>query len=85
MTPSTEPDPLKELEAENARLVALLEAHGIAWHQASAAQAPVLTPSEPSRLSTAEKLAFCDHALMCMTAKHGCSVAVSWPANGPRW
>ncbi|MEP6877191.1 MAG: DEAD/DEAH box helicase family protein, partial [Burkholderiales bacterium] len=57
MTPSIEPDPLKKLEAENVRLVALLEAHGIAWRQASAAQAPVLTPSEPSRLSTAEKLA----------------------------
>jgi superfamily II DNA or RNA helicase len=57
MTPSTEPDPLKELKAENARLVALLEAHGIAWRQASAADAPVPTPAEPSRLSTAEKLA----------------------------
>ena len=57
MMPSTEPEPLKKLEIENARLVALLEAHGIAWRQASATDAPVPTPAEASRLSTAEKVA----------------------------
>ena len=57
MTPGTEQDPLKKFETENARLVALLEAHGIAWRQATATVAPVPTLAEPSRLSTAEKLA----------------------------
>lgn len=67
----TEPADLKALQAENARLVALLESHGIAWRgtpPASAQQlaltartpAPLATP--PTRvpqphLSTAEKVA----------------------------
>jgi hypothetical protein len=47
---------LEQLQTENARLVALLEANGIDWRQAPAAivAAP---PVEPSRLSTAEKVA----------------------------
>jgi superfamily II DNA or RNA helicase len=48
---------LASLQAENARLIALLEAHGIEWRlqqQPNAVPAPEL---EPSRLSTAEKVA----------------------------
>ena len=45
------------LRAENARLAALLEAHGIEWRLPPEA-APVITiASEPSRFSTAEKVA----------------------------
>jgi hypothetical protein len=43
------------LQAENARLIALLEAHGIEWRLSQQA-APVAHESEPSRLSTAEKV-----------------------------
>lgn len=47
---------LAALQAENARLIALLETHGIDWHppQPVAARPP---EAEPSRLSTAEKVA----------------------------
>ena len=58
-----EVDPILELEwqlAENARLIALLESHGIEWRlppppgtQPSSASQP---PSEPSRLSTHDKV-----------------------------
>ncbi len=51
--------PLIELRAENARLVQLLEAHGIAWKKL-ADPVPVQRPakvSEPSKLSTDEKVA----------------------------
>lgn len=49
-------DPLAELQAENARLVALLEAHGIEWRQPLP---PISTvgETESSRLSTADKVA----------------------------
>lgn len=47
-------DDRAELQAENARLVALLEAHGIEWRPPSR---PATQPAEPSRLSTEEKLA----------------------------
>src|SRR4051794_23159945 len=58
----TEHDAFAALQAENARLAALLELHGIEWRPPTS---PVLaTPpseprpeSEPSRLSTAEKVA----------------------------
>lgn len=46
-------DELARLRAENARLVSLLEAHGIAWQQ----PVPVLTPSANSSLNTDEKVA----------------------------
>ena len=46
-----ERDPLLELKAENARLIALLEANGIQW------RAPPASTPEPSRLSTGEKVA----------------------------
>src|SRR5690606_24795049 len=54
-----EPDELAKLKAENARLIELLESHGIEW------RLPTLSPEvptipEPSRLSTDEKVAlFC--------------------------
>ena len=47
-------DELAALRAENTRLIALLESHGIEWRPLSKPAAP---PAEPSRLSTAEKLA----------------------------
>ena len=55
---SHESDELTRLRAENARLIALLESHGIDWRHdpaPTAASAP-LSP-EPSNLSTAEKVA----------------------------
>ncbi len=50
------PDPLTALQAENARLIALLEAHGIDWRLPQPAAATVHEPG-PSRFSTAEKVA----------------------------
>ena len=49
-------DSLESLQAENARLIALLESHGIAWRQQ---QPTVFVAREPelSRISTAEKVA----------------------------
>jgi len=49
-------DELSALLAENARLIALLESHGIEWRQSQPA-APVEREPEPSRLSAAEKVA----------------------------
>jgi superfamily II DNA or RNA helicase len=51
-----ERDPLLELKAENARLIALLEANGIQWRTPLEHLPPVSMP-EPSRLSTDEKVA----------------------------
>jgi superfamily II DNA or RNA helicase len=48
-------DPLAALRAENARLIALLESHGIDWHLAAESNPPRPEP-EPSRLSTDEKV-----------------------------
>lgn len=47
---------LAKLQAENARLIALLESHGIEWHPRQSV-ATVSREPEPSRLSTAEKVA----------------------------
>lgn len=44
------------LRAENDRLIALLESHGIDW-QASQSKTHKVRETEPSRLSTAEKVA----------------------------
>jgi superfamily II DNA or RNA helicase len=55
---SHESDELTRLRAENARLIALLESHGIEWRRPptpTTASAP--QPSEPSNLSAAEKVA----------------------------
>jgi hypothetical protein len=52
-------DPLAALQAENGRLVALLKACGIDWRWPLDAQAALSTlkGTEPSRLSTPEKVA----------------------------
>lgn len=46
---------LAALQAENARLAALLEVHGIEWRQSGSSALAVREP-EPSGLSTAEKV-----------------------------
>ena len=52
-----EPDELIRLRAESARLVALLESHGIDWrHPPTLTTASNLPPSEPSNLPTAERV-----------------------------
>ena len=64
----TERADLKALQAENARLVALLESHGIAWRSTKTAdpqqltlaehtQVPPLEQAPQASLSTAEKVA----------------------------
>lgn len=52
----TERDPLLDLKAENARLIALLEANGIQW-RAPLEHVPFASTPEPSQLSTDEKVA----------------------------
>jgi hypothetical protein len=49
------PNPLTAIEAENARLIALLETNGIDWQLPAANVSPLAEP-EPS-VSTAEKIA----------------------------
>ena len=51
-----ERDHLTVLQAENAPLIALLEAHGIEWRLPPQPLAVALPESELSRLSTAEKV-----------------------------
>ncbi|MBI5659891.1 MAG: DEAD/DEAH box helicase family protein [Nitrosomonadales bacterium] len=53
----TEHDPLTALRAENVRLVALLDAHGIEWRLPPEPALPVTVDAEPSQLSTGEKVA----------------------------
>lgn len=52
----SEENTLRGLQAENARLIALLESHGIEWRLPPAPLVPVAEP-EPSKLSTDEKVA----------------------------
>ncbi|MDW5444547.1 TOTE conflict system archaeo-eukaryotic primase domain-containing protein [Polaromonas sp. SM01] len=52
----TDRDALAALQAENTRLIALLESHDIEWRLSSPPVAAVREP-EPSKLSTAEKVA----------------------------
>ena len=47
---------LKALQAENSRLIALLEIHGIEWQLPPQAIVVAAQESEPSRLSTTEKV-----------------------------
>ena len=55
---SNDSDELTCLRAENARLIALLEFHGIDWrHDPVPATRSAPPPPEPSNLSTAEKVA----------------------------
>ena len=50
-------DSLAFLEAENARLIALLESHGIVWRlPVPEPKAPAALPPDPLQLSTAEKV-----------------------------
>jgi superfamily II DNA or RNA helicase len=53
---SSDQSDLQALRAENARLISLLESHGIEWRLPLATAKPVPEP-EPSRLSTDEKVA----------------------------
>lgn len=59
MTSPTKPDaPAADLRAENARLIALLEANGIDWRdRQTRSKLPPVSGSEPSRLTPAEKVA----------------------------
>ncbi|WP_340530860.1 TOTE conflict system archaeo-eukaryotic primase domain-containing protein [Cupriavidus necator] len=50
-------DALAALQAENARLIALLELHGIEWRVPPKEPAPCVQEAEPSRFSTGEKVA----------------------------
>jgi hypothetical protein len=52
----TDPSAASTLQAENVRLIALLEAHGIEWRLPQPAVLVTREP-DPSRLSTAEKVA----------------------------
>jgi superfamily II DNA or RNA helicase len=52
----TDPSAVSTLQAENVRLIALLEAHGIEWRLPQPAVLVTREP-DPSRLSTAEKVA----------------------------
>ncbi|RKT42733.1 TOTE conflict system archaeo-eukaryotic primase domain-containing protein [Thiocapsa rosea] len=56
MSRQDEQDPLTTLRAENTRLISLLEQHGIDW-RVSAEPSPSAPDREPSRLSTANKIA----------------------------
>ena len=49
-------DSLESLQAENARLIALLESHGIAWRPSQSSVSVAREP-EMSRISTGEKVA----------------------------
>ena len=52
-----ERDPSSELKAENARLIALLEANGIQWRMQQPERSSPASMPESSRLSTDEKVA----------------------------
>lgn len=51
-----DPNPLAALQSENARLIALLEANNIEWRLQLDSVPAIFTETEPSRLSTAEKI-----------------------------
>lgn len=57
MEPMVERDPSAELKAENARLIALLDANGIQWRMQQPERSSPASAPEPSRLSTDEKVA----------------------------
>ncbi|WP_084151267.1 hypothetical protein [Azohydromonas australica] len=62
-----EQDPIAALKSENARLVTLLERHGIDWRRPSALPPAPTVPRQqplPARLTTAEKLSML-HPLSC--------------------
>jgi len=53
----TEPSRLAELQIENSRLIALLEAHGIEWRLPPEPAPVVAIEAEPSNFSAQEKVA----------------------------
>jgi superfamily II DNA or RNA helicase len=53
---SNRTDELTKLRAENARLIALLEFHGIEWRSSESLSTPARRSQQSSRLSTAEKV-----------------------------
>lgn len=55
MKPMVDSDSIAALQAENARLVALLQSNGIDWRLHTAPEPIVATEAEPSRFSTVEK------------------------------
>ena len=57
MVSPDEREELAALRAENARLIGLLVANGIVWRTQATAPAVADADLEPSRLSTAEKVA----------------------------
>jgi hypothetical protein len=62
---------LTRLRAENARLIALLESHGIDWRYPPAPTAVSASPSpEPSNLSTSEKVTLVRHLFRGRTDVH---------------
>ena len=56
MRPIPDPDPRAALQAENERLIALLEAHGIDWRRKTSLPVPPAKP-ESARLSAGAKVA----------------------------
>ncbi|WP_455289042.1 hypothetical protein [Cupriavidus necator] len=50
-------DAFAALQAKNARLIALLESHGIEWRVPPKEPAPCVQEAEPSRFSTGDKVA----------------------------
>ena len=68
---SNDSSELTRLRAENARLIALLESHGVNWRHGPAPTTPSAPPSaEPSNLSTAEKVALFRHLFRGRTDVH---------------
>lgn len=47
---------LTKLQAENSRLIALLESHGIAWQSQPTPVSSIPADLEPSKLNTAKKV-----------------------------
>jgi hypothetical protein len=64
----TEPDRLAALQAENERLAALLDSHGIHWRQPSSTD-PCVREPESANLSTDELDSLRSDAPMMHTAK----------------
>lgn len=56
MRPMVDSDSIAALQAENARLIALLQSSGIDWRVPAEPEPFVTTEAEPSRFSTAEKV-----------------------------
>jgi hypothetical protein len=77
--PMSDQELLAKLQAENARLISLLDARGIEWRPA-ASLAPT---SEPSKLSTGEKVALFRHLFRGRTVVRREGSTPSWRELGP--